>query len=428
MRRFVFVYLFVALTKSMYSPDDRFLDSVKNALTTARTTKEKLITLYTLSFEYGLKEPRIGLRYAQLCFDLAQKVNDKDYQLNAYNGMGNSYETLANFDSAKYYHTKSYEIAKQLGTTNRIATTLFNIALCDRVQGNYKSALNMYLEAYKLLEKESKYNYRIHFYLGEMYLKLNAIKDAETHSRIGISKTENTEVDYVSYYMKINLAKCFLKTNKRDSALYLLNTTLPKLERNSDLSGLSLCYITLGELYFNLKDYTKAMHYFQEDFIVQNKMNNQSGICISILNMADASVFLNQKAKAITFLNESIKRLSFIERNDETLENVYYKISRIYELAGNPELALHYFKLYNLKSQSLLNKDNLRQLNELQTRYQTHNKEQQIMVQKAKLAAQVIIIEEKKLQLIMIISAALTIIIIILLFTIERGHSKNYNY
>ena len=225
-KRFTVYLLFLFLSNNILSQKTDLLDSMKLRLKTSSDTSVILNSLYTLSYEYGLIEPRRGLAYGMQCLNLAQLNHNVRYQLNAYNGMGNSYETMANFDSARWCHEQSYVIAKKLGVKNTIAATLFNIAGCYKEQGAYRNALNIYLKAFQLIENENEYNPRLHYYMGEMLLKIGNVQQAEYHARNGIKKCIQWKAYHVLPNLYINLAKCKLQQGKTDSAITILKNAL----------------------------------------------------------------------------------------------------------------------------------------------------------------------------------------------------------
>lgn len=357
-----------------------YLDSVRYVLNTTKNNTEKLSCLYTLSFEYGFIEPAKGINYGKQCLDLATRENDLHYQLNAYNGIANAYETLANFDSAKYFHSKSYEIARKMNVPAQIALTLFNVGLCYKQLGDYKNALNSYLTASRLLEHEKSYNPRIHFYIGEIYMRMGDFKQAEYQSRLGIKKCLEFKHDYIIYNLYINLAKCHQHYGRSDSAIFVLNNTLEGLLKHTDQISLSSCFNALGEIYVAQKEYEKAYPYFSKELLIHQQLKNDNGQYLSYLNLAYCAAFSKNKNIPVisNLLQQAEIKLPLVKKNNDILIESYYKTGEIFELIHKADQALRYYKLYFSLRDSILNKEKHRQIFELQTKYETEKKEQQI--------------------------------------------------
>lgn len=409
-----------------------YLDSTRKALQSITNSKEKLNTLYILSYEYGLINPQKGIEYGEQCLELAKKENNLLFQLNGYNGIANAYETLADFEKAKTYHNKSYEIAKKMNEPARMALTLFNVGLCEKQLGNYKSALKIYLRSYHILQKEKSYNPRIHFYLGEIYIRLNDYNQGEFHSRLGVEKCIEFNHDYIIYNLKINLSKCLYHKGQKDSAFVLLENTLQGLKKHTDIISIALCNNALAELYLQEKNYQKALKYYSDELLIQKELKNLNGIYLATLNKAFvlSKLSVSNKLEIENYLRENEKIFPLIYKNCDVLFEVYSKTSEIYEIINQPTLALNQYKKLLVIKDSLLNKEKLQEIIEFQTKYETEKKEQEILTLKQhdlinsmEIAAKT---NEVKIRNILIIMSfiCLTLLIILSLFIFQKQKNK----
>lgn len=358
----------------------KYLDSVENALKITSNIDAKLLCLYTLSFEYGLIEPYKGIQYGFQCLELAQKNNNLKYQLNAYNGIANCYETISNYDSAYYYHILSNAVAEKLNVSYKKALTLFNAALCKKQLGNYIEALNIFLSAYEILENEQTYNPRIHYYLSEMYLILEDYNNAEKQAVLGIQKCVEFNHPYIGYNMYINLAKCLMHKQEIDSAIAMLQSILKLLQEHTDQNSIAICLNALGEAFLIKNDFANALQQFSDELLIQKEIKNYSGIYLSQLNIAYCASNISPLNKSLIKkqLSESAVTYNNIIRNLSVLIQGYYKTASVYEKIGDNTKALIYFKKYHSLNDSLLNFKKQWQLNEIQTIYETHKKEHKI--------------------------------------------------
>lgn len=379
-KRVFLLLAFLAFLNTIEATTQAFLDSVQKVLITTGSNYEKLNCLYTLSFEYGLTNPQKGMDYGRKCLKLAVQENNLPYQLNAYNGIANAWETLADFDSALFYHSKSYEIAQKMNAPPKIALILFNIGLCYKQLGYYKHALNNYLTAYRLIEKDSSYNPRIHFYLGEIYMRMANYKEAEYHSRLGISKCMKTNQEYIAYNMHINIAKCLIHRNQTDSALKILNHALDGLKKNIDQWSIGVCYNALAQAYIKKKEFKKAFENYMQELFQYQKIKNESGMLLAYLNLAYSSaqmipVDIPLVRKHLRQFEEMLPRM---KRNNDLLLEACQKAGETFEMMDEPKKATAYYKRYYTLRDSLLDKEKYMELQEMQTKYETEKKEQQI--------------------------------------------------
>jgi signal transduction histidine kinase len=378
--RILLLFILISLSLTSFATDKRILDSLQNVLNITHDNKVKAHCLYTLSFEYGFIEPRKAIDFGKKCLSLSRQVGDSTNEYNAYNALGNAYETLSDYDSARYYHFKTFEMAKKISSKRGMSVALSNIALTYKEQGDYKKALKFHLDVYKLIENADDINPRMFFYIGETYMRLGDFKSAEYFTRTGIRKCTNKTYDYISQNLYINLAKCYLHKEKIDSATSLLSNTLNELNKYTDKLSISNCLNTLGEAYCKKKDFEKALTFFSQELLLQKQLNNGNGICLSYLNIANCYARLTKTRKARSFLLESEQRLLAIDKNKDILRNTYFKIAETYEVINEAEKALHYFKRFSNLSDSLLNKEKFQQINELQTKYDTKKREAEIKI------------------------------------------------
>ncbi|KAA3653084.1 MAG: hypothetical protein DWP98_00335 [Bacteroidetes bacterium] len=378
-KRFFFFLYSLMLYNSLLATNNTYLDSIQSILKKTTNTEEKLKILYTLSFEYSLINPEIGIKYGKECYSLSIQNNNLFFQLNAYNGIANSYETLGEYDSALYYHLESYKLATKMGSTSKMALTLSNIALIHKLKGDYKKALNQYLFAYKILEKQDSYNPRIHFYIGDIYMRLNDYENAELQTRLGIKKCIEYDQKEIKYNLYINLAKCYLHVGKIDSAKFHLLNSLKNLEQNSDQLSIGICLNALGEVFTASNEYDIAFKYYSRELNIQKKLKNSVGINLAYINMANSLAHTNQdKSLVLEYLKLAEKGLEPLKSINDQLLEIYLKKAETYELINNSSKALENYKLYQKLKEKVLDKKKVDQIVEMQTKYETEKKELKI--------------------------------------------------
>jgi signal transduction histidine kinase len=211
-------------------------------------------------------------------------------------------------------------------------------------------------------------------------MRLGNYKDAEYQSRLGIEKCILFNHDYVIHNLYVNLAKCLQHDGKTDSAEVTLINTLQKLKKNTDKISISICLHTLGEVYFENKKYDKAYECFKEELSVQQDIHNENGIYLAYLNLGYTAANQNPKNAPLvqSHLDKARNSFSVIQKNPDILIESNLKTAKTYELINKPAQALNYYKLYYALNDSLLNKEKLNQIVDIQTKYETEQKEQQI--------------------------------------------------
>ena len=377
----VLAFTFILKTQTALAVEQKFIDSLVTALSQTRNTDDSLNTLYSLSFETGFINPEFAIRYGRLCLSLAMREKNKVAQINAYNGIGNAFETLAEFDSARHYHILSLVLSKEINSVHRLAASYSNIAITYNEQGNYEEALKNYLSAFQLGERDKSFNPKILFYIGEMYLSLGDNRNAIHYSRLGMSKSENNEE--LKAYFKLNIARCLLVENKIDSALALLKNALEIFKGTTDKQSTAKCLTSLAEASMAQRNSEVVKSSYREAMQLYEQINHADGICITALSYAN--FLASQHSKNLTdievLLKKGIDKFSIIRKNKDNLRHAYQLSASVYEQLHQLEKALQYQKLFYALSDSILNEKKFKQLNELQTQFETSQKEKKIAEQ-----------------------------------------------
>lgn len=363
-----------------FSVTPRFLDSMKTQLSKATSVPDKLGCLYTLSYEYGLVNPRIGIRYGEECLKLAISTGNQFYQIHGNNGIANAYETLGKFDSALLFHTASYRAALGYKEPHRIALAISNMALCKKELGRYHEALDEFLRAYRILETLKRYNPRVHYFIAEMYIKTGQWAEARRHAMIGYQKSQAFGEPYLGYNMQIILSRCLLHAGKTDSARQMIETALMGLRRNIDRVSLAAGMQTRAELNLQSGQVLQAARDFEEELQLHLSSNNNKGRYLSRINLAYSLSQLPgfDKARIRGLLAQAEADAMQIRTNAEVLREGLSRAATVYERLGEWQTALASFKRFEQLRDSLTGVETMRQLHELQTRYETEKKERAI--------------------------------------------------
>lgn len=388
LKKRIFLYLlFIFISTFSNATDTAFLDSLKNVIATTHNKKEKSNALYSLSYEYGYINPRQALKYANQCLQLAKEMKSISRQSDAYNAMGNAYEVLANYDSALICHKITRKLGEQLKSQGLVMVAFFNIANCYKELGEYQMALTAYLHSYKLMLSKTEHNPRMYYALGEIYILLGDYLKAEYYTEKGLTKIVEKH-DYIGPSLYINKGKCLLNKGKVGEGIRVLRKSVSQLEKYTDRLALCQAKSALGDAFLLIGQYKEAEKCYSEELELQKLLNNKNGLCMVYLNLACCRLKTssNKTTEVLKMLRLAEEVLPEIKRNLTHLSEAHQKIASIYEQTGNSDKALVHYKLHASYKSSILNREKFQQINELQTKFDTRQKEQKIRLQEAELS------------------------------------------
>ncbi len=317
------------------------------------------------------------------------------------------------------YARQAYELARQIGYTEGMGKSAFFLGVaCDEIMVD--SAFKYYSLAEKILEPLN------HAWLGYCYTNLArmyrekgwyaeaidyGIKSTNLFLTAGDSAQLAIEISNMGYaYDRMGDFEVALKYQKR---------ALPIAIEHCDDYTLGLIHGRIGIAYDELKKYDSAYFYnsialnhYQDagdqqhvmqtlsnignTFMKQNKLNEAEAILLQALdirtipyskvivmvNLGHVYLKTGRLDKAEKILDEAIQ-LAIETRQVQFQSEAYLLKHRLYEKRGQLDNALHLLRAYNDLNDSILNVEKTRQVAEMRIRFETEQKEKELLKQKA---------------------------------------------
>jgi len=412
--------LYFLLLSTSLSAQKRNLDSLLTVVNTQKDDTNKVKTLHEIGFSYYriFRDKNKILEYASKELILAQRINYKKGIGTAYINYGIFYQEYFKFDLAIYYNKKALAIMSELHNKLGMSSCYVNLSLIYMRKGDYKEALSYFSKAIKLKEQikdtkgiASAYNnisivfinqgkYEDALRYSQIALKISdSLNDEEgvvrAYNNIGINFLSRKKFDEaLDYFLKSisenrtssvidmgfaynNIGNVYFETKQYDLALTYYLKTLKIREENAESNGLSLIYINLGNTYLALKQYKKALFYEHRAYKLAKEHEDKMGMQNANQSLGSCYEEMNQYDEAEKYYKMALKEAKESNYNEELKLN-YESFAIFYRKTGQFEKALEYMTLFKELSDSLLNKENLKQINELNAHYETERKEREI--------------------------------------------------
>jgi len=335
-------------------------------------------TLIDSSFDLSFTDPDRAIMFAGQALEIAEQIDYPKGIARAHRELGYSNGVKGNFEAALSHHQRGISHNTELGDTLGIISQLNDIGNLYKKQTQYDSALE-------------------HFYQA-----------------LELSETNDMDGAIASIAGNIGLVYFELENEERAEKFY--KRALEINERLDNRHGMSINYNNLGLLYGDQGNYEQALEYHFQALKMRRDLEYTIRIANSLNNIGRIYMQQNSYDEAIDYLNRALKMnddrdpdlTSIIHEN---LAKVYYSsekydsalvhaektltlsqdfgtqlgvkvghelLSDIYSAIGNyKEAFLHQQKLRAVED-SILNEEKSRQINELQTKYETAQKEKEI--------------------------------------------------
>lgn len=398
---------------------------------------EKIVTVYK---EIGnayqlLSQFDSAIYYYEEGAIIASDKNlEKLYSSIAYN-LGLAYSVTGEYDLAIQFALKGLAIDTKLNNKKDIAAAQNGIAIIYQRQGIYDKALEHQLHSIKLSEKSDNHKEVANGYynLGTIYFKLEKVNQSLKY--FNLAKTYYTDLikkDSTNLSLKqglsetlYSIAGIFVNQGLLSDALQTYDTALNIKTQTLDKIGMANIYNQIGTIYFMQEDYPLSIVNFTKSLQYKQNINDKKGVTIAYFNIAKVYLIQNRIDQSEKFLNLSINTAKTIQ-DKEALKASYLMLSNIYELKKQPLEALKFHKFYTEYSDSVMNENTAKRIEELNVQYETERKQQENeILQKDNRIKTLKIKRQKSLAFFLTGIAALVLIIAVVLFTLYNSKKKS---
>ncbi len=371
------LYLFCCLvwcSVASTQPIDSVL-SLKND-----STKLNLLKAATLA--YCEDDPPLAIRFANAGITLARNLNNTLTKGEICKAAGVAYDVHGNLDSCLYYHNEAIAIFKQLGQKELLANTISDIALAYYLRGIYELSLRYHLEALAIREKlQNKKNIsKSYNNIGLVYRGRKDFTNAIAYYKKSLLIKEEIKDSVGVLNTLMNIGSAYALSKKYDSAAIYSNQTLnlsrilkkPQDEINSQVN---LAMALVGQ-----KKFQQAEPLLNEALLKVKNKNFESHQTLYTIyeSLGNLHFYQNRNDESIKWFKLGEELCKKTNRR-EMLAIFYADLSQSYELKGDYKTALQYEHLNKILNDSILNAENIRQINEMNAVYEKEKKEQQIV-------------------------------------------------
>jgi len=373
--------------------------------------------------------------YYQKSVLIREEIGDKRGASSVYGNMGNIFLGKGDYDKAIEYYLVSSRINEDLYDTKGLADNYNNIGLVYKQKGSYDQAFDYFMKSLRIREeigdkKGISTNYSnialVQKSMGnqnlarEYYLKSLQISE-DIGDKSGLSNNYN------------EVGNFFMDQGNYNQAIEYFHKALKINKEIGDKGGISSSLINIGNYHKLQSDYDKAIDYYQESLKLKDEIGDKSGISILYTNIASLYILLADSVEEIAadrnnYLNSSIRNgIKALMLSEElgalpikkdaanTLMNAYQKM-------GNHKKAMEYASIYITANDSLFSLEKTKAITEMQTKYETEKKQQEIENQQLVIEKQEIENKRQRAQRNFFIGGSVLLALLVLL--IFRGYQQ----
>ncbi len=324
-------------------------------------------------------QPEVALLYSQECLKLAEANNNNS-------GAGDALIRIGLIHDKKGLYDKAYNIyaraLKKYAITNDsvgIYKTLLNRGIIHRKNEKLNLALQDYFSCLKYFEKKNnkKMLLLLNSNIGVVYKHLKDYNKALSYYKKSAEICSTNNLNSSLYLSNTNIANILSIQNNFQEALSYYKNNLDVLKVEPNKYQLAQTYHNIGSCFMEMGQYPLALEYLNQSLELKEEIGNKN-LIISTLNSL-AHIFYAQKnyQKALEYRKKA-RALAIETNNIEYQKDCNEALFRIYTHLNVADSALHYFVDYEQLKDSIFNHENLKQIAEIQEKYESEKKETQI--------------------------------------------------
>ncbi len=358
-------------------------------------------------------------KYSNLAYDLAHKIKYFEGEAKALSYIGVTFFYKAEYDSVLHYYDAAIEKFKESNNMAGAAITINNKGVLYKRLGNFSKAIDCYNQAREIHEIsqdhrelggtllnignvydiQNDFDQAMEYYflaLEEFEKISDKIKIASAYTNIGqiysdlkqdstaldyyekalvLQKEENDLYGMANSYADLGIVHKTIGNYK--ASIVFFTKSLELYEKMQDQDGIAWVYNYLGVVNALMKNWDEAYNFYQKTVNITSKIGDTESLAYVKYDLAEMYFHKRDWEFAEKSLIESIKLGKALNMYD-LLDKSYLLLSRVDSSQGQFLSSLQDYKLHAQFRDTIFNQQSDRNIAEIQTRYETSKKEQQI--------------------------------------------------
>ncbi len=372
------------------------IDSLLVVLYTSKNDTTKVILYQEIAAHYNITHLDSAKAFAEKGIVLARSLNFTKGQWMNLNVLGNYYERKTNYEEASVKYEEALLIIENTNDTKGFAVVLNNIATIHIRKAEYDEALNNLFNALKAEEKLNSQNGIAQAYnnIGVVYYYIQDFDKTTMYLTKALEIQENLG-NYDGLINGYNNVGAILDYQKKyDDAItsYERGLEISKKINDKKMEATQLSNIALA--YSNKGDFNKAEDFFEQAIAIKIQIKDDNGLAASYASFGESLLNQNQLSKAKEILNKGLE-ISDVKGIKLAKKLIYASLSEIAKKQNDYKLSNEYLTKFIQVKDSILNENNAKIIAEVETKYETEKKENEILQQRAQLAEKELEVKQK---------------------------------
>ncbi len=355
-------------------------DSLLKKLNTAPNDSVRARTILDIGEDIESRSTEKSLVYYQQALGLAEKIQNKRLILSSLVNLGIGNMESNHLDTAVAYFNLAMPVAVGLRDTNRIAVVYSNLGNAYRYKKDRVKALENFQRAIDLLEKKNDslrlpaVYQNVSIFLSEN----NDYRESIVYANKAYLMASAQGDDYTACNALISMSDAWSSLGEPAKQYELLQKAQPLADRTGDLEEHGAISNNLGSYFFTKKDFPKALEQYELSYGYALQMSNHYHLCEACTRMAEIYRQLNQPDSALSYAKRA-EGLAHEIGSRSDLREIYLTRAEIEKNLGHANVGYAYLSKALYLGDSLYTTAVSEKIAEMEARYESEKKQQQIM-------------------------------------------------
>ncbi len=346
--KYIIYLAFISLISvTAFAQTQKTVDSIQQIVEQQNAYPKKISVLQDHLKKIYQKDFDATIQLSKWGLELAKAENDKVNQGEFLRYIGLSYGKKGKIDSASVFYYQALSLLEKSGNSEKLGLLYDDIARMYRKLKQPKRALEFYDKALKLYENENN---------------LEGIARINNESGVVFR-------DDFQNYKEANIR---------------FEKSLRIQQQRNDSVGIGYALEFLGYNQLLIRDYKKSENYLKQALEIRKKLDDDFALMLNYTALGE----FYKETKQHQLSNEYFEQSNVLARKIKFTDIQKYNYEQItgnYEALGNYQKAFESLKSFNVLNDSLYTAQKLKDVEEISTKYETAEKENQILQQQAKL-------------------------------------------
>jgi two-component system NtrC family sensor kinase len=286
-------------------------------------------------------------------------------------------------DSALPYYNEGLKLSRVINNDTLVAKCLNKIGILKFNSGEYETAIRNLYSALKIFEQhlDKSRAMRCLQYLGMAYKEQGMYDKALDYANQSLEIARAIGSNASMAVSLTNIGSVYYSQSNYDKALGYFEQALHITEKIKDPTRIADALNNVALIYGKKKDPHKSLEVHLRSLALAKEISSRKGIAAHYHNIGLAYKDLAKFSVAIQYLDSCI---ALAKEGDDKfyLQESYNTLSEVYSDMGNFEKAYHVHLLFSKLNDTLMSEENKRQFAEMNTKYESDKKDNQISLLK----------------------------------------------